>query len=103
MRERDDRRDQGHRVRIAVHGYDERAVDLERLHRKLRQITQRGITRPEVIDGNVDPEFANGFQFADIALNILHDQAFGDFEVDAYRRHALENRLLDDSDEIALP
>src|SRR6267143_4569690 len=47
---RDDRRDKSHGVGIVVHLDDEGSIDLQRLHRQLRQIAERGITGTEVVD-----------------------------------------------------
>src|SRR5882762_10791752 len=46
-RERDDGRDERHRAGLLQHGDDEGAVYLERLHRELGEVAERGIAGAE--------------------------------------------------------
>src|SRR5712691_9039573 len=91
-RERDDGGDERHRVRLLQHGDDERAVDLERLYRELREVAERGIAGAEVVDGDAHPQLAQGPELLDIGGDFLHENAFGDLQVQAMRRRALADR-----------
>src|SRR5258705_1507096 len=99
-RERDDGRDERHRARLLQHADDEGAVDLERLHRELREIAERGIAGAEVVDGDAHAQLAQGSELLDVRRDFLHENAFGDLEVEPVRRRALADRLLHYLDEI---
>ncbi len=83
MCQRDHGRDQGHRAGLGEHRVHESAVDFERLDGKLRQVAQRRIAGAEVVHRNPHAEFAHLLQAHDIAFDVVHDQALGDFEVHA--------------------
>src|SRR5258708_27767490 len=57
----------------------------------------------EVVDSDLYAEPAHRNQLLDIALDVLHDQAFGDFQIDARRRNAIDDRAFHHADEVALP
>src|SRR5688500_12929588 len=103
MRKRDDRRDQGHGVRIVLPGGDERAVDLEDLYRQLGQIAERRVAGAEVVDGDVDAQAAQGVQLLDVGVDVVHHHAFRELDVDAGRRYAAADRLFHQAHEAALP
>src|SRR5258708_15485805 len=103
MRERDHGPYQGHGIGIVQHRDNERAIDLERLDRQPRQVGERGVPGTEVVDRDVYAEPAHRIQLLDIALDVLHDQALGDLQIDAGRRYAVDDRAFHHADEVALP
>src|SRR6266480_3937593 len=104
MSERDDRGNDGHALRVAGHGDDERAVDLERVDRQLREVRKRGIARAEVVDRDLQPQLADRGEFLRVFLYVAHDEAFGDLEIELA---AFNSRFLDGEahglDEVPLP
>src|SRR5947208_16328507 len=78
MSHRDDGRDERHDGRVFQHGDDERAVDLERVYRELRQVTERGIAGAEVIDRDAHSERPNRFQLLHVRLDVFHDEGLRD-------------------------
>lgn len=69
---------------------DERAVQLEFVHRQLGQITQRGITGAKAINGHTQRlEFAED---TDSLVDIIHQHAFGYFQFQAgFRQHTTDH------------
>ena len=59
---------------------DERAVDLQRVDRKLLQMGERGVAGAEVVDRDADPELLDGAQPADRLLGVAHDRRLGDLK-----------------------
>src|SRR5437899_3111701 len=104
MSERDDRGNDGHALRVTGHGDDERAVDLERVDRQLREVRKRGIARAEVVDRDLQPQLADRREFLHGFLYVAHDEAFGDLEIELT---AFDSRFLDGAayglDEVPLP
>src|SRR6267378_2017062 len=92
MSEGNDRRNDGHALRVARHGDDERAVDLERGDRKFREIRKRRITRAEVVDGDLQAHLADRREFLYVFFYVPHDDAFGDFKIELT---AFASRFLD--------
>src|SRR5712691_786513 len=82
MSEGNDRRNDGHALRVARHGDDERAVDLERVDRQFREVRKRRITRPEVVDRDLQPHLADRGEFFYVFFYVQHDEAFRDFKIE---------------------
>src|SRR5207237_6630285 len=100
MRGGDDLRDLGHRVRAIVDGFDEWASDLQGLHRQFREVGERRIAGAKVVDREGDAELAHRVELFDVRLDVLHQQAFGNFQVNAVLFAA--NGLLYERDELAV-
>src|SRR5436309_15624036 len=92
MSEGDDRGNDGHALRVARHGDDERTVDLERVDRQLREVRKRRIPRAEVVDRDLQPHLADRGAFLYVFFYVPHDEAFGDCEVELT---AFGSRFLD--------
>src|SRR3989442_1544684 len=104
MSEGNDRRNDGHALRVARHGDDERTVDFERVDRQFREVRKRGIARAEVVDRDLQPHLADCGEFLYVLFYVPHDEAFGDFEIELA---AFDSRVLDRAayglDEVPLP
>ena len=61
---------------------DEQLIDLEGIDRKLEQIAQAGVTRAEVIDRHLYPSFPHGLEGGRRELGTLHQDAFGQLELE---------------------
>src|SRR5262249_42018510 len=81
----DDRRRDRHPVGGVRHGGNERSVDLEGIDRQPRQVAQRGIAGAEIVDRDAYPHLLDGAQLPDVALDVLHEEALGDLQVEAVR------------------
>src|SRR6267378_617258 len=92
MSEGNDRRNDGHALRVARHGDDERAVDLERVDRQFRKVRKRRITRAEVVDRDLQPHLPDRREFLYVFFYVPHDEAFGDFKIELT---AFASRFLD--------
>src|SRR6267378_2451212 len=92
MSERDDRGNDGHALRVARHGDDERAVDFERVDRQFCEVRKRGITRAEVVDRDLQTHLADRGEFLNVLFYVPHDEAFGDFKIELT---PLASRVLD--------
>src|SRR2546421_10491452 len=82
MSKGNDRRNDGHALRVARHGDDERAVDLERGDRQFREVRERRITRAEVVDRDLQAHLPDRGKFWDVFFYVPHDEAFGDFKIE---------------------
>src|SRR5256885_8082149 len=82
MSKGNDRRNDGHALRVARHGDDERAVDLERGDRKFREVRERRITRAEVVDRDLQAHLPDRGEFWYVFFYVPHDEAFGDFKIE---------------------
>src|SRR5256886_10014243 len=82
MSKGNDRRNDGHALRVARHGDDERAVDLERGDRQFREVRERRITRAEVVDRDPQAHLADRGEFRYVFFYVPHDEAFGDFKIE---------------------
>src|SRR5438270_12523919 len=103
VRERIDRLNQRPRCRIGQESDDEGPVDLECLNRQLREIPEGGVTGAEVVDGNPQAEVAHMVEFADVFLDVLHDEALGELQIDSRGSDTFLDRLCDGLNEIVLP
>src|SRR5438034_1167202 len=92
MSEGNDRRNDGHALRVARHGDDERTVDFERVDRQFREVRERGIARAEVVDRDLQPHLADCGEFLYVLFYVPHDEAFGDFKIELT---PLASRFLD--------
>src|SRR4029077_5115102 len=80
--------DRGHNRRLAAVGADltdKRLVDFEGVERKLSQIAQARITRPEIGDRPLHPSFPQGLQDGCRGFGMLHQQGLGQFELEKSR------------------
>src|SRR5438270_9179031 len=76
-------------IRLVVeHIGDERAIDFERGERKAREIGEARVAGAEVVDRDSHAGLAEPAQYADGVIRIVHQLAFGDFELDQRRRDA---------------
>src|SRR5258706_7653796 len=82
MSEGNDRRNDGHALRVARHGDDERTVDLEGVDRQFREVPKRRITRAEIVDRDLQPHLPDRGQFLHVFFYVPHDEAFGDFKIE---------------------
>src|SRR5256885_12035213 len=82
MSKGNDRRNDGHALRVARHGDDERAVDLERGDRQFREVRERRIARAEVVDRDLQAHLPDRGKFWYVFFYIPHDEAFGDFKIE---------------------
>ncbi len=57
------------------HRVDERAIDLQSMQRQLREQTEAGITRPEIVNRDVDPQGRDLTEPLDDALGVGHQRA----------------------------
>jgi len=64
----------------------ERPVDLDLVERKAAQIAQRGIAGAEIIERDPHAEALDPAQRGKRILGVLHEDAFGDLELEAVRR-----------------
>src|SRR5882762_2370445 len=92
MSEGNDRRNDGHALRVARHGDDERAVDLERVERQFRKVRKGRLTRAEVVDRDLQPHLPDRGEFLYVFFYVPHDEAFGDFKIELT---AFASRFLD--------
>src|ERR1051325_97925 len=60
----------------------ERAVDLQRAHRKAREVRKARIPCAEVVDGDAHARLREALQRVHGELGILHQVALGDLELD---------------------
>src|ERR1700689_5452549 len=60
----------------------ERLVNFQDIHRKLLKITEAGIASPEVIHCKVKPHRFEVSKHSARGFGILHENAFGEFEVE---------------------
>ena len=74
----------GHNGRIvaAADLTDEQLIDLEGIDWKLEQIAQAGVARAEVIDRHLYPSFPHGLEGGRRELGTLHQDAFGQLELE---------------------
>ncbi|MCY1227767.1 hypothetical protein D9M72_400550 [compost metagenome] len=63
----------------------ERTVNLEDVRRQHRQGAQRGISRPEVVDGHAHTGLLQGLECGDAAVRAASKGCFGDFEYHLFR------------------
>src|SRR5258706_8173105 len=82
MSEGNDRRNDGHALRVARHGDDERTVDLEGVDRQFREVAKRRITRAEIVDRDLQPHLPHRGEFLHVFFYVPHDEAFGDFKIE---------------------
>ena len=89
-------------ARVAGEVADERAVDLDHVHRQRAQPAERGVARAEVVEREADAEPA---QLLDEALGAaeIDERALGDLEDQAIRCHAGVGELAGDGLDQALP
>jgi|GEM_PF-2902589 len=78
--EADHRADDGARLLVFVDAVGEDAVDLQHLDRQALELCQRGVAGPEVIHRDVEAEFVQPAQHAQVGLHVGHQRGLGDFE-----------------------
>src|SRR5258708_14976015 len=83
--ERDDHVHPRHGFLVLEHPDDEGAVDLQGLHRQLREISERGVAGAEVVDADADAELGKAPELVDVGLDVLHDVALADLQLDRPR------------------
>jgi hypothetical protein len=83
--------------------FHERPVDLDDVDRQVRQVAQRGVARPEVVDGDRDAQALQQLQLTEHRLGVAHQGGLGDFDHDAFggKSGALQ-RLRDELREVRL-
>ena len=96
MRHRNDRRDDRLVVGIDADVAHERAVDLDRVHRQLLEVRQRRVPGAEIVDRQAHAELAQAVEQRRLLLDVLHEVALGELELEHVRGNfrAL-HRLLD--------
>jgi hypothetical protein len=95
VRQADNRRHESDSLHPGSHIDDERTVDLQGVHGQFREVTERGESGPEIVDGDADAHGADPVQDGNIVLGVVHDHAFGDFQLQAGRRTDINSdRLL---------
>lgn len=66
----------------------ERAIDFQGVDGKLVQVAERGVARPEIINGDLDAEHLQDLHLPRRLLDVVHDQALGKFQFNTGRIHA---------------
>src|SRR3979490_2437405 len=82
MRQRNDRLDDGETIFALRHANDETAIDFEVVNRKSCDVGERGIPGAEIIHRDLDTESAQGLQHWNDRLDVFHDDALSDLEVE---------------------
>src|ERR1700694_917756 len=102
MRQGDDGGHQRQSLLRGSHVVHERAVDLQRVHRQFGQVAERREAGAEVVDGDAYAHGADCLKAGDTVLDVLHDQAFGDLQLQSSRRMRVNaDGPLDLSDEVS--
>ncbi len=68
-------------VGVVAHAQDEGPVELERMHRQVAQVSQRGIPGAEIVDGNQHAQLVNFLDHAQRARRVEHHRALGDLQL----------------------
>jgi hypothetical protein len=85
VREAGHRPDDGGVLRLVAHALDERAVDLETVHRQTLQIRERGVAGAEVVDGQAHADRLEGVQPVEHPRVVAHQDGLADLELQATR------------------
>ncbi len=96
--QREDRAHDRIRAAAAARGNqlgDERAVDLERLQRKLMQVRQRRVARAEIVERDRDAGGAKLLQRALDQRRIVEQHVLGHLDADALRRHVVRREEIE--------
>ena len=80
MREADNSQRDRHVIGIERHVFDERAVDLQRAHRKALEISERRVPGAEVVDGNAYPRVAQCLELRCHDRGVLDEHRLGQLE-----------------------
>src|SRR5215203_4306553 len=86
LRHRDDRADELGVRSVVIYELDERAVDLECRDRKPNEVPEVGIASSEIVDVEIDAEFAELIQHLDRSLLVFEKDRLGDLELQPRRR-----------------
>src|SRR5690606_17655048 len=86
LSEADDRPADDRRVGILGHSGDEAAIDLEQMQRKPLQVTERTVTRAEIVQRQAYTEVGDLLQRGHHRIAVLHQQGFGDLQHQPGRR-----------------
>jgi stage V sporulation protein SpoVS len=93
------RRHHRHGFGIVQHRADEGAVDLQLVDRQAREIAEGRVSGAEVVDRDLQAMLAKRGELGDTGLDVVHQDAFRDLEVDP-RRLRRRHRALHDCDEL---
>ena len=96
MAEVHDRPDDHEVVGVRRHLSDERAVDLDLVHRQPAQVRERREARAEVVDARADASVAERTEDFDGEVEVVDHLALGDLEHESVGRHAAVGQLADD-------
>src|SRR5579859_5723230 len=83
-----DTADNGRVLSVVAQAVDERAVNFERVDRETLEVTQARIASAEVVNGQPDADGLQGAQSRVGRFGILHDDTFGDLELQRARVQA---------------
>ena len=75
-------------ARVVAHARDERAVDLDRLHRQPLEVRERGVAGAEVVDREPEPHLVQAREHLAHAERVGEDRRLGDLELELLGRHA---------------
>jgi len=78
--EADDRPDDGQIAAAGAQIANERCVDFERVDRQRFQVLQNGVTRAEVVDGDLDADFFQRLEGLAGGVDIADHGALGDLQ-----------------------
>ena len=96
---RNDRNDESGVVLVYLHIADKTLVDFQLIEWKAIQVVQRGITGTEIIDRKGYTELFEFMERINGGIRIIHDHAFGEFQLQQLRiKASLLQRLLDTFD-----
>ncbi len=79
----DDRLDDGPVAGVGLDPLHEGLVELEEVHRQVLELRERGVARPEVVDGHLDAEGLEPPQNARRLLGLLQHGVLGHFDAQA--------------------
>ena len=88
VRQRNNSGDNRHIFRIRRKVPDERTVDLQAVNVETFQISQRRITRPEIINGNADTAFVQLIDNGNGCQRVFHGDPFRQFQLQITRFHS---------------
>src|SRR5262249_47422677 len=89
IRKRDDRAENERGRAVGPSVAHQRAVDLDGVTREAVQIAQRAIARAEIVEREARAEALEPGENLDGALWVLHDEGFGDLELERALWHRL--------------
>ena len=81
---------------VLSHGHDEGPVDLELADRQVLELAEAGVSDPEVVDGDSDPEGGQLLQQVLRPRRLGHDRGLGHLELEQLGVHTVRGEELGD-------